>query len=407
MKYYILLFQLSILLPFSLTNIVVQGNTNTKNNIILREVNHPIPGDFDSTIAVQDRNRIYNLRIFSSVNITAQDSNYVISVTETPRFFPIPLIDYDEAKGWSYGAGLKTDNFTGRNETLITGFMFGEDPVLFLHYENPWIAGDHISLTTSILNNNIEHHYHDSTMYQQSLYIGTGFQRHLLHNYVATFGGIKREIFSNSTENNNSVLINQFSTNLAYYYDSRDIKIDPTSGMLWGLNYSTDWGLNSSPTIHKLQYFKRAHFLSPSWKFDPVFTYKLNIVHYWSDAYFPYYYHEYLGGEEFVRGYTPHPDENGEFSDFIEVDNLIYQSLESQFTIFPKKDMGGVELGIDGVLFVDVGLGAKINESLNLENHLFGFGIGLKFFMSGFGYIGIDFGFNPSGEMKIHLNDSD
>ena len=116
----------------SLNELHVIGNNHTNSNIILREVLHPITAIFDSTLAQQDRNRIYNLNIFSTVEIYPQDSTYTIFVNESPRYYPIPLMDYNEAKGWSYGFGIKTDNFSGRNESLIGGAMFGEDPVYFL-----------------------------------------------------------------------------------------------------------------------------------------------------------------------------------------------------------------------------------------------------------------------------------
>ena len=67
---------------------------------------HPIPGEYDSLIAEEDRNRIYNLGLFSSVDVTNIDSTYLIILVETHRFFPIPIIDYNEGKGFSYGAGI-------------------------------------------------------------------------------------------------------------------------------------------------------------------------------------------------------------------------------------------------------------------------------------------------------------
>ena len=110
----------------------------------------------------------------------------------------------------------------------------------------------------------------------------------------------------------------------------------------------------------------------------------------------PYYKKEYLGGENYVRGYSRIPQENDtSFQKYIEVVNLIYQSIESQFTIFKRKDISGIEIGLDGS-FVDYGVGGVLNKPLQ-NTGLFGYGFGFRIFISGVGPIKFDFGFNPLG----------
>ena len=81
----------------------IVGNEHTKNHIIARELHHLIPGEFDSSMAAQDQYRIYNLGLFSTVEIYQLDSTYTIFLVETFRILPLPLVDYDEGKGFSYG----------------------------------------------------------------------------------------------------------------------------------------------------------------------------------------------------------------------------------------------------------------------------------------------------------------
>jgi hypothetical protein len=114
-----------------------------------------------------------------------------------------------------------------------------------------------------------------------------------------------------------------------------------------------------------------------------------------------------LGGEDFVRGYSPLPEENdSEVSHLIEGFNIIYQSFQLQHTLFEKRDYSGVELGIDMVYFGDFGISANKISSFRLRETLIGFGFGFRFFASGAGVIGIDFGFNPYGQKFLHLSDS-
>ena len=56
-----------------LEDINIIGNDHTRFHIIQRELHHPIPADFDSILAVYDRNRIYNLGLFSTVEIYQLD----------------------------------------------------------------------------------------------------------------------------------------------------------------------------------------------------------------------------------------------------------------------------------------------------------------------------------------------
>ena len=390
----------------SVNDIQIIGNNHTKSSIILREIFHPIPEKFDTLLSQQDRNRIYNLNIFSTVEIYPQDSIYTIFVNESPSYYPIPLMDYNEAKGWSYGLGIRTDNFSGRNQSIIGGAMFGEDPVYFFQYSNPWIWGDHIGLTLDLLNINSEHHVYDSLKYEKAFYIGSGFQWNKFHNISGSLGYVQRTVESITNKNMPSYQFNHIASQFSYTYDSRDVKIDPTMGNLSGIDFSSNWGLATSPNYHSIELFSQFYFSPIKSKSAPVFSYTLKSLFQFADRYLPYYQKEYLGGEDYVRGYSPTPNDNGKFEKYIEVDQLIYQSIQTQLTIFPRADRDGIEMGLDGVFFVDHGMGTTLKNPFNLEKHIYGFGCGLRLFMSGFGYIGLDVGFNPSGNFHTHLSDS-
>ena len=101
MKYFILFTLISlhsICTASQLEELKIIGNDHTRHEIILREIQHPIPGEFDSTLAQGDRNRIYNLGLFSTVEIVRVDSSYTIFLVEIFHFFPFPIVDYNEAK---------------------------------------------------------------------------------------------------------------------------------------------------------------------------------------------------------------------------------------------------------------------------------------------------------------------
>ena len=66
---------------FYINKIKIIGNNQTKEKIILRELMHPFPSDLDTNILKNDRDRLYNLGLFSSVEVSNIDSVYIIGAT--------------------------------------------------------------------------------------------------------------------------------------------------------------------------------------------------------------------------------------------------------------------------------------------------------------------------------------
>ena len=84
--FFILIFFSETLHSELVQSIQIIGNQYTKDHIILREIQHSVPGDFNQSVAQEDRDRIYNLGLFSTVDIFEKDSLYTITVVETFRF---------------------------------------------------------------------------------------------------------------------------------------------------------------------------------------------------------------------------------------------------------------------------------------------------------------------------------
>ena len=59
-------------------------------------------------------------------------------------------------------------------------------------------------------------------------------------------------------------------------------------------------------------------------------------------------------------------------------------------------------MGLDLVFFADCGVGYNLNKSINLDNAIIGYGLGLRIFLMG-GVIKLDYGFNPYGTSRLHL----
>jgi outer membrane protein assembly factor BamA len=200
------------------------------------------------------------------------------------------------------------------------------------------------------------------------------------------------------------------SGELTYQYDTRDIYVDPTSGTKTTLSLQPKLSFGQSENFYRfwfqyLKYFKISDgYLNPVLSFDTRFFFQ-------QSKSFPIFAYQYLGGEDFVRGYSPIPEKNSsEVTNLIEGYNVVYHSVQLQHTLFEKEEFDlikfGLELGIDMIYFVDMGIISDELISFKLKNTIVGYGFGFRFFASGAGVIEIDFGFNPYGQQFYHLSDS-
>ena len=118
---------------------------------------------------------------------------------------------------------------------------------------------------------------------------------------------------------------------------------------------------------------------------------------------FPIFTNVYLGGVDFVRGYSPVPKGNkSQAEGLIQGFNILFQSIQLQHTLFERANYGNIELGVDLVYFVDMGIVSDKYHSFHTKDLIIGYGLGVRLFSSGIGTIRIDLGFNPYGGEYWH-----
>ncbi|NOZ07532.1 MAG: BamA/TamA family outer membrane protein, partial [FCB group bacterium] len=141
-------------------------------------------------------------------------------------------------------------------------------------------------------------------------------------------------------------------------------------------------------------------------KYEPVISLKNRVILQTEGA-LPIYRQLYMGGKSFVRGYSNIPAENNvSVANRIQVQDLVYHTLEIQQTFLTRKDFNGIETGIDLVIFIDYGYGGQSPKSLKFSKGLLGYGFGLRIFASSLGIIAVDLGFNPHQEgALVHFRD--
>ena len=142
--------------------IEILGLNKTKHYIIEREIFHPVNTSLDSSLANLDRNRIFNLGLFDNVSwriMPLENGNAILqylmieSINRTP---PLMFPTYDEEKGWSLNGVMIIKNFQGKNRTIEAISSIGGEKRLQFLINDPWIFGNHISLSAFIEQNSYD-----------------------------------------------------------------------------------------------------------------------------------------------------------------------------------------------------------------------------------------------------------
>lgn len=142
-------------------NIFIVGNEKTKKSVILRELDFITDFYYDWNtfleILIADQKKIYNLRLFTSVEITpllTGDNEAEILITVKERWYILPqiifqLADRNFSEWWTnqnrdfsrvnYGLRLSHSNVGGRNEKLKFAGQLGFTKALDLQYSKPYI----------------------------------------------------------------------------------------------------------------------------------------------------------------------------------------------------------------------------------------------------------------------------
>ena len=390
--------------------VIISGNKNTKEHVIRREILHPVNQVLDSLILSEDINRLYNLGIFSTVDIQVENNTYNVKVVESFSILPDLVIDYSEiTKKWSYGLGLAHINFLGLNQQLYLGGAFIGEKWFAISLDDPWIYGDHVSLKSVIYNKFGDNPFYDYRFNATYFLLETGFYNGLNNKFEfgLSYYKNKKHTSSELVPLSEKVTYRYLNAEFNYQYDTRDIYKDPLKGSLFNFNVRYSKSLiKSNSDISQFSFSLQQFFLIPfKYLHEPVLSYNISGLFKFPEfSKLPIHEYEYLGGEDFVRGYSSFPDDfPDDFQKNIEVSNIIYNHLELQSTILKKKDYGKIEFGMDGLLFVNSGIGSKSANDFSLDNFLIGYGFGFKFFITGPPPISIMFGYNPHGQSFTHL----
>jgi len=399
-------------------SVIVSGNTHTRAYVILNEMSIAAGVPFTPEMIEYDRNRIYSLGLFTSVDLYLDTlgtrSILHVLVSERWYLFPVPLFGFrdGDVKRVFYGAGMYHNNFQGRNQKLFGSVVFGADPSAQLSFADPLV--DHASgisfgaqLSFSRARNRSEKEAAVSGEYDEFHYdgnvsvgkrlslaqfagIGAGYRVVEITDYrpgrTVSGDGIDRAIYAT----------------LSYMYDSRDLAEYPSRGSYLSA-YITRSGLGTSTVSYTTYGLDVRTYLNLPLSLTLALRVDGTLM---IGKVIPTYAHVFLGYGDRVRGY---------FSTVFEGENLACSTIELRFPLLAPRvfrvngsllpdEFSVWRFGVGLALFADAGTTWYRGERVPLQSFVSGYGGGVDLMLPYGILVRTDYAWNNYGRGQFILD---
>ena len=326
----------------------------------------------------------------------------IIEVREIP--FMIPYISYDitDEDGWSFGPALKSVNMMGM-DMYVAGFaLFGGKTLFLLDLNNPWIAGQHLSLNLDLARIERENEMDGfrETSFEFSPWVGMYAGEHGRMKLGVSYFQVESDTAGHTLSETGVDRLIRMSAGMGY--DSRDVWGDPHQGWLNELQVVKTGGSlpgdgdfwTAHLDIRRFQPVTSTHTLALA----GLLTLQSGRI----GRDLPEYLDFHLGGSNSIRGHGL--DELGRV---LHGKNQLITTVEYRFPLLHKREytLWGLasNLGLAGAFFADTGLAWSRDEDFEFGRARTGYGLGLQLLMPAVDMSRFDIGFDADGNWRVHL----
>lgn len=427
-----------------ISEIVLEGNHITKENIILRELLFQ-PGDkiCDSELPVlieKSKDNLLNTSLFNFVAISyikkLNDVNILVNLQERWYIWPYPVLEQADRnlssflrnKEWSrvdYGLFVLINNFRGRNEILKLKSIFGYNNSFILFYKKPYIDRNQKIGTGIDLVYFRNHEIPYQVLYDELLYLKLTNQYARKTIKISNFYTYRPYLYTNHLLNlkfthvivNDSVLLlnkdylydnkkdlSFFTIGYNFEYDKRDSKIYPLEGHkisfsvirngLGILSKKGNFILNST-LEENVQIFNKFYFN----------TSVLGQINF--EQFNSFYFTEAIGYENYLRGLEYYVSNGNSY--YISKSNFKYEIIpQTKFNLnfIPSDKFSKVHYALYFNLFFDTGyVDSDYIQANNITNELlYSGGIGIDLVTYYDKVLRIEYSLNKFGEQGIFFH---
>lgn len=370
-----------------LEEILITGNTRTKDYVILREMDLKVGDPLNEKTVEYDVRKIYNLNYFSKLDPLfrpgdSPDSYKLTLDLEEKRTGTLNVGGgYGQRSGLFFYTDVYVDNVFGTGQLVGLKGQFGKQITSYqFKYFNPWMWDDRKSLLFKLWDTEGGFGYNptDETFTEEERK-GTYVEFGIPFTYEFRVShGFKAERVKQPDLNRTYDLT---SYTFGMTYDTRDFRFNPRDGYYH--SYTVERGFVGTSTA--LNFTKHDLTLS---KFTPTFkkqtlATRLLLGKMYGDTEPSEIY--FVGGPNTVRGYEEFPDS------FATGRSRAILNIEYRFLFNDT---------FQALLFVDAGWASSLGA---WENGKIGKGVGIRI-QSPLGPIRLDLGIDEKGESRIHFN---
>ena len=343
-------------------NILISGNTRTRDKVIRRELAVHEQERFDGAALKKSIRRLYRLDYFEDIKVdsikgSADDKMVLkIDVTEKPTGMFTFGAGYSSEENVFVVGSVSQRNFLGRGQTLMLEGQFGDSTTRYnLSFTEPWLFDIPLSGTVNAYDQEKELDTYDR--HSQGGGLGVSYPIREFTRVYFSYNFDSSDITNIADEADDTIKelegVNVTSSiSLALGYDSRDSVYTPTEGSKHSITYEYA-GLGGDVGFDK-------YTLETGWYF-PLFKGLIGFVHGKAgavsknsdDKILPDYEKFYLGGINSLRGFDYHG---------VHLTNVNSEGVETEVggtrmvqfnfeVIIPIVK----EMGVMGVVFFDAG----------------------------------------------------
>jgi len=389
-----------------ITGLTVQGNKHTRESIVTRELHIEVGQPLDATRFMKDLGRLQEIGVFSSVGAAALEEPegvmLLIQVREIPRYIGFPVVNYSEQDGWSFGAAFASTNFLGRAMTLGGGFSVGGLNSFALSLNDPWIAGNHISLSLVAQHLQRDDPFNEfretDTEFAPSMgtYIGSRGRGSLSVSYLR----VKSDVDGKTLSPDNVDVLPSIAGGIAY--DSRDSQWIPHQGWFLETDLKQTGGFMGGDADYGTVDFDLRRYQPVRAPLTLVMGGLLSLQSGTVDVSVPEYMQYYMGGANSIRGY-----------DAIELGHQLFGKNQAILTVelhqilLPIREVEiikwAIPMGLETSLFADWGTAWSTEDELDGQRDRAGAGVGIGWLLPGVQVLRADFAWGESGSFEFHF----
>jgi len=371
-----------------LEEIIITGNTRTKEYVILREMDLKVGDPLNEKKVEYDVRKIYNLNYFSKLDPLfkegdSPDSYKLTLDIEEKRTGTLNLGGgYGQRSGLFFYTDVYVDNVFGTGQLVGLKGQFGKQITSYqFKYYNPWMWDDRKSLLFKLWDTEGGFGYNpDDQSFTEEERKGAYIEFGIPLTYELRLShGFKAERVKQPDLNNRIYDLTSYTFGVSY--DTRDFRFNPREGYFH--QYTTERGfIGTDKALNFTKHDVTLSKFTPTFKKQTIAT-RLLLGKMYGDTEPSEIY--FVGGPNTVRGYEEFPDSFGTGRSRA-ILNIEYRFLFNDT--------------FQALLFVDAGWASSLGE---WENGKIGKGIGVRI-QSPLGPIRLDLGIDEKGESRIHFN---